>query len=172
MFVHRYIRYPFSEGTGPLGQIWAGYPHTGHCVLVGVGRINIAVPKPHAGLLLCWVQEVCPSADVLWENSLRVGTGEKKQAGWRLKNWGWSGRFKGLQCFIITNRPLWCYSVKLRETFAACHSFLTAIVTKTHTFPFAARRPVARHSALTFMPLLMLPSEIVHSGISKSVVSS
>lgn len=64
MFVRFYIRYPFSEGTVPLGQIWAGYPHTGHRVLVGVGRINMAVPKPHAALLLCWVQEICPSADV------------------------------------------------------------------------------------------------------------
>lgn len=65
VFMHRYIRYPFSEGTGPSGQIWAGYPRTGHCLLVGVGRINIAVPKPHAGPLLCWVQELWPSADVL-----------------------------------------------------------------------------------------------------------
>lgn len=43
VFVNCYIRYPFSEGTVPLGQIWAGYPHTGHRVLVGVGRINMAV---------------------------------------------------------------------------------------------------------------------------------
>lgn len=36
----------------------------------------MAVPKPHAGPLLSWVQEVCPIADVLRESSLRVGTGE------------------------------------------------------------------------------------------------
>lgn len=29
VFVHRYIRYPFSQGMAPLGQIWAGYPRTG-----------------------------------------------------------------------------------------------------------------------------------------------
>lgn len=29
VFVHRYIRYPFSEGMAPLGQIRAGYPRTG-----------------------------------------------------------------------------------------------------------------------------------------------
>lgn len=43
---------------------------------------------------------------------------------------------------------------------------------KTCTFPFAARRTVVRHSALRFMPLPMLPFEIVHSGISKTVTSS
>lgn len=35
--------------------------------MVGVGRINMAVPKPHAGARLSWVQEVCPSAKQLGE---------------------------------------------------------------------------------------------------------
>lgn len=164
--MHRYIRYPFSEGMGPLGQIWAGYPHTGHWVLVGVGRINMAVPKPHAGPLLCWVQEICPSADVLCESSLRVwpGRNNRQQADWRLKKRGWSGRFRGLLSFIIANH-------ESPGNVPARYSFISSII-KTQTFPFAARRAVVRHSALTLMPQLMLSFGKVHSGISKSVASS
>lgn len=167
MFVCCYIRYPFSEGTVPLGQIWAGYPHTGHRVLVGVGRINMAVPKPHAALLLCWVQEICPSADVHWESSLRVGlwSNTRQPARWRRKGRGWKGRFSLLSP-TIANHPQRCRSAICLESSPARNASESSITQKIPPFGFAARKTVVRHSKLALLPRPMLTFAKVHAVIS------
>lgn len=89
----------------------------------------MAVPKPHAALLLCWVQEICPSADVLQERSLRVGPGSntRQPAHWRLKDRGWKGRFS-LLSLTIANHPRRCRSVIRLESLPARKAFLSSIM--------------------------------------------
>lgn len=135
-----------------------------------------------------WKNKHGCSKTTCWSTAL-LGTGSIPQCWCSLREWPEGGDrgvrsqtgdwrtvggvvdLKVCYVFIIAYHLHWCHSVKPQEAFAARHSFISLII-KTHTRQFAARRAVVRHRALMLMPLLMLPFEIVHSWISKSVTSS
>lgn len=100
--------------------------------MVGVGRINMAVPKPHAGAWLSWVQEVCPSAE-----QLRAGSPDSPIG----LNWGHLE-----QCLIS-------YSLKQYISFK-WKLFNVAIPHISIT------QSIVLHSALKLIQLVLLPFEM------------